>query len=83
MSACAAEQPIVESVKNVGGIEALVGTGADGSDQDRDQHRCSDALPGDVADNDEHRAVGVGDDLEEVAADGAGGVIRSLDGKEG
>jgi hypothetical protein len=48
---------------------STVGTSADGANQHRNQHCGGDALAGDIADHDEQRAVGVGNDLEEVAAE--------------
>ena len=53
VAAGAAEQAIVEGAEDRSGIEGLVGAGANGADQDRNQHRCGDAFAGDIPDNDE------------------------------
>ncbi len=83
MAAGPAQQSIVESVEDGSGIEGLVGTGANGADQHRNQHRSGDAFAGDVADNDEQRAIPVRDHLEEVAADGTCRMVCGFDREEG
>src|SRR5436305_7956430 len=59
------------------------GCGADGSDQDRNNHGSGQALAAYVADDDEHASAAVGDLLEEVAAELVGGLVDALHVKPG
>ena len=56
---------------------------ADGADEDGDQHGGGQALSGDIADDEEQPAAGVGQDLEEVAADLLGGLVDGFDAEAG
>ena len=78
----APEKSAVEGFEDGTGIGGGFGGAARGSDEKSDEHTGFQAFAGDVAGDDEEAAVGgIGDDLEEVAADFEGGAIFAFDGE--
>ena len=84
VSFAAAEETAVEGFEDSAGIVSGFDRAARGSDEERDEHASFESFAGDVAGDDEERAVGgVGDDLEEVAADFEGRSIFAFDCETG
>ena len=84
LGVAAAEQALVEHMQNRFRIGAGIGGGADGTDQQGDEHSSLEAFAGYIARDDEEAAIGfVGNDLEEVAADFLRGVVNGFDFEAG
>jgi hypothetical protein len=78
----APEEAAVEGFEDGAGIGGRFDGAARGSDEKGDEHTGFQAFAGDVAGDDEEAAVGgIGDDLEEVAANFEGGAIFAFDGE--
>jgi hypothetical protein len=79
----ASQHAEIHGGEDFGGALCVVGERADGANQQRHGHGGGHALPADVADDDQSAVVWCGDDLEEVAADLAGGLVDALEGEAG
>jgi hypothetical protein len=80
----ATEEPAVKGFQEKEWVGVELGGHADGTDEESNEHSGLETFSGDVAGDDEKRAVGcAGDDLEEVAADVAGGAILAGNGEAG
>ena len=81
VSSGAPNQALVQHGEHDGGIEALIGAGANGADEHCHEHGCTHPLAGDVADHDEQAAVRFCEGLEEVSADGLRRTVLSFYGE--
>src|ERR1700751_1373401 len=70
MSSGSPDEPLVQHGEHGGGIEALIGAGANSADEHGDEHGCTHPLAGDVADHDEQAAIRFREGLEKVSTDG-------------
>ena len=80
----AAEESLVECVEQREWIGFELDDGADGSNEQCDEHAGLEAFASDIASHDDDAAVfGVGDDLEKITADFQGGTVFAFDFRPG
>jgi hypothetical protein len=75
----ARQHALIHSAKDFGGSSRVMGDRAEGADEQRDGHGGGHTFAADIADGDECAAFRGRDDLVEVAADLARGLVDRVD----